>query len=71
MSEKMLSDGKGALFLTALSAISQLLGFFYRVAGFIVAGQENSSLFLSGAPIIADNSRKGKGDSIQSYSYSV
>ena len=51
MSEKMLSAGKGALFLTALSAISQVLGFFYRVAGFIVAGQENSSLFLSGAPI--------------------
>ena len=38
LSEKMLSAGKGALFLTALSAISQLLGFFYRVAGFIVAG---------------------------------
>ena len=31
MSEKMLSAGKGALFLTGLSAISQVLGFFYRV----------------------------------------
>ena len=50
LSEKMLSAGKGALFLTALSAISQVLGFFYRVAGFIVAGQENSSLFFKWRP---------------------
>lgn len=32
MGEKMLSAGKGALFLTAVGAVSQILGFGYRVA---------------------------------------
>lgn len=45
MSEKMLSAGKGALFLTALSAISQVLGFFYRVVLSRLVGAEVMGLY--------------------------
>ena len=51
MSEKMLSAGKGALFLTALSAISQLLGFFYRVVLSRLVGAEVMGLYQLIMPV--------------------
>ena len=51
MSEKMLSAGKGALFLTALSAISQLLGFFYRVVLSRLVGAEVMRLYQLIMPV--------------------
>ena len=51
MSEKMLSAGKGALFLTALSAISQVLGFFYRVALSRMVGAEVMGLYQLVMPV--------------------
>ena len=45
MSEKMLSAGRGAVFLTALSAISQVLGFFYRVVLSRLVGAEVMGLY--------------------------
>ena len=51
MSEKMLSAGKGALFLTALSAVSQLLGFFYRVVLSRLVGAEVMGLYQLIMPV--------------------
>ena len=51
MSEKMLSAGKGALFLTALSAISQVLGFFYRVVLSRLVGAEVMGLYQLIMPV--------------------
>ena len=51
MSEKMLSAGKGALFLTALSAISQVLGFFYRVVLSRMVGAEVMGLYQLIMPV--------------------
>ncbi|MEY8404274.1 MATE family efflux transporter [Oscillospiraceae bacterium 44-34] len=51
MSEKMLSAGKGALFLTALSAISQVLGFFYRVVLSRKVGAEVMGLYQLIMPV--------------------
>ena len=51
MSEKMLSAGKGALFLTALSAISQVLGFFYRVILSRLTGAEVMGLYQLIMPV--------------------
>lgn len=51
MSEKMLSAGKGALFLTALSAISQVLGFFYRVILSRLVGAEVMGLYQLVMPV--------------------
>ena len=51
LSEKMLSAGKGALFLTALSAISQVLGFFYRVALSRLVGAEVMGLYQLIMPV--------------------
>lgn len=51
MSEKMLSAGKGALFLTALSAISQVLGFFYRVVLSRLVGAEVMGLYQLVMPV--------------------
>ncbi len=47
----MLSAGKGALFLTALSAISQLLGFGYRVALSRLVGAEVMGLYQLIMPV--------------------
>lgn len=47
----MLSAGKGALFLTALSAISQLLGFFYRVVLSRLVGAEVMGLYQLIMPV--------------------
>ena len=41
----MLSAGRGAVFLTALSAISQVLGFFYRVVLSRLVGAEVMGLY--------------------------
>ncbi|WP_279279922.1 oligosaccharide flippase family protein [Pseudoflavonifractor sp. 60] len=51
MSEKMLSAGKGALFLTALSAISQALGFCYRVVLSRLVGAEVMGLYQLVMPV--------------------
>ena len=51
MSEKMLSAGKGALFLTGLSAISQVLGFFYRVVLSRLVGAEVMGLYQLVMPV--------------------
>ena len=51
MSEKMLSAGGGALFLTALSAISQVLGFFYRVVLSRLVGAEVMGLYQLIMPV--------------------
>ena len=51
MEEKMLSAGRGALFLTALSAISQLLGFGYRVLLSRMAGAEVMGLYQLIMPV--------------------
>jgi len=51
LSEKMLSAGKGALFLTALSAISQVLGFFYRVVLSRLVGAEVMGLYQLIMPV--------------------
>ena len=40
MSDKVLSVGKGALLLTVLGAVSQVLGFGYRVALSRLAGAQ-------------------------------
>ncbi len=47
----MLSAGKGALFLTALSAVSQVLGFFYRVALSRLVGAEVMGLYQLVMPV--------------------
>ena len=47
----MLSAGKGALFLTALSAISQVLGFFYRVVLSRLVGAEVMGLYQLVMPV--------------------
>ena len=47
----MLSAGSGALFLTALSAISQLLGFFYRVVLSRLVGAEVMGLYQLIMPV--------------------
>ena len=47
----MLSAGKGALFLTALSAISQLLGFGYRVVLSRLVGAEVMGLYQLIMPV--------------------
>ena len=47
----MLSAGKGALFLTALSAVSQLLGFFYRVVLSRLVGAEVMGLYQLIMPV--------------------
>ena len=49
--EKMLSAGSGALFLTALGAVSQLLGFCYRVALSRMAGAEVMGLYQLIMPV--------------------
>ena len=49
----MLSAGKGALFLTALSAISQALGFCYRVALSRLVGAEVMGLYQLVMPVHA------------------
>ena len=51
MSEKMLSAGKGALFLTALSTVSQILGFGYRVALSRLVGAEVMGLYQLIMPV--------------------
>lgn len=51
LSEKTLSAGKGALFLTALSAISQVLGFFYRVVLSRLVGAEVMGLYQLIMPV--------------------
>lgn len=51
MGEKMLSAGQGALFLTALSGVSQLLGFCYRVALSRMAGAEVMGLYQLLMPV--------------------
>lgn len=51
LSEKMLSAGQGALFLTALSAISQLLSFFYRVVLSRLVGAEVMGLYQLIMPV--------------------
>ena len=51
--EKMLSAGRGALFLTALSALSQLLGFGYRVALSRMAGAEVMGLYQLIMPVFS------------------
>ncbi|WP_243149392.1 oligosaccharide flippase family protein, partial [Colidextribacter sp. OB.20] len=51
MSEKMLSAGKGAIFLTALSAVSQVLGFFYRVVLSRLVGAEVMGLYQLVMPV--------------------
>lgn len=51
MSEKMLSAGKGALFLTVLSAVSQALGFGYRVALSRLVGAEVMGLYQLIMPV--------------------
>ncbi len=53
MSEKMLSAGQGALFLTALSAVSQLLGFCYRVILSRLVGAEVMGLYQLVMPVCA------------------
>lgn len=47
----MLSAGKGALFLTGLSAISQVLGFFYRVVLSRLVGAEVMGLYQLIMPV--------------------
>ena len=47
----MLSAGKGALFLTALSAVSQVLGFFYRVVLSRLVGAEVMGLYQLVMPV--------------------
>ena len=47
----MLSAGQGAMFLTALSAVSQVLGFFYRVALSRLAGAEVMGLYQLVMPV--------------------
>ena len=47
----MLSAGKGAMFLTALSAISQVLGFFYRVVLSRLVGAEVMGLYQLVMPV--------------------
>ena len=51
LSEKMLSAGKGALFLTGLSAVSQLLGFGYRVILSRLVGAEVMGLYQLIMPV--------------------
>ena len=51
MSEKTLSAGQGALFLTALSTISQILGFFYRVVLSRLVGAEVMGLYQLIMPV--------------------
>ena len=51
LSEKMLSAGRGALFLTALSAVSQLLGFGYRVILSRLVGAEVMGLYQLVTPV--------------------
>ena len=51
LSEKILSAGRGALFLTALSTLSQLLGFGYRVALSRLAGAEVMGLYQLIMPV--------------------
>ena len=47
----MLSAGKGAIFLTALSAVSQVLGFFYRVVLSRLVGAEVMGLYQLVMPV--------------------
>ena len=49
----MLSAGQGALFLTALSAVSQLLGFCYRVILSRLVGAEVMGLYQLVMPVCA------------------
>ena len=51
MGEKMLSAGKGALFLTAVGAVSQILGFGYRVALSRAVGAEVMGLYQLIMPV--------------------
>ena len=51
LSEKTLSAGQGALFLTALSTISQILGFFYRVVLSRLVGAEVMGLYQLIMPV--------------------
>ena len=51
MEEKKLSAGQGALFLTALSGVSQLLGFGYRVLLSRMAGAEVMGLYQLIMPV--------------------
>ena len=51
LSEKMLSAGRGALFLTALSAVSQLLGFGFRVILSRMVGAEVMGLYQLVMPV--------------------
>lgn len=51
MSDKTLSAGQGALFLTALNTVSQALGFGYRVALSRLAGAEVMGLYQLVMPV--------------------
>ena len=51
LEEKMLSARHGALFLTGLSAVSQLLGFGYRVLLSRMAGAEVMGLYQLSLPV--------------------
>ena len=51
MGEKMGAAGRGALFLTALSCVSQLLGFCYRVALSRMVGAEVMGLYQLLMPV--------------------
>ena len=51
LGETVLSAGKGALLLTALGAISQVLGFGYRVALSRLAGAEVMGLYQLIMPV--------------------
>ena len=51
MSEKMMSAGKGALFLTVLSTVSQALGFGYRVVLSRLVGAEVMGLYQLIMPV--------------------
>ena len=57
MSEKMLSAGNGALFLTGLSAISQVLGFFYRVVLSRLVGAEVMGMYQLIMPVYSEIGR--------------
>ena len=51
LAEKMLSAGRGALLLTALGAVSQVLGFVYRVALSRLIGAEVMGLYQLVMPV--------------------
>ena len=51
MGERLRSAGGGALFLTALSCVSQLLGFCYRVALSRLVGAEVMGLYQLLMPV--------------------